>query len=228
MVALLSDIHGNLPALREVLSAADTLGCARFISLGDVTGYFAQPGECIEELRQRNVRSLLGNHDRYLTTGTSCPRSKTVSDLIVYQRSAVSADQLKYLSGLPLSIREAGCFFVHGGWTDYVDEYIYSVSESMLPGDDELYFSGHTHVQVLARFQKKTYCNPGSVGQPRDGDCRAAFAVLNGKDITLHRVEYDIDETVQAMKNAGFPARIYECLYQGAQIGGRIDTVVVE
>jgi predicted phosphodiesterase len=228
MIAIIADIHGNLPALRAVIAFAESKGCKKIISLGDVTGYYAQPGECIDFLREHNALNILGNHDEYLTKGTSCPRSKTVSDLIHYQRSVVTANQLKWLSTLPLSLHESKKSFVHGGWNDFVDEYLYRISESSLPGDESQYFSGHTHVQVLARFSNKTYCNPGSVGQPRDGDPRAAFAILNGNEITLQRVDYDIDETAYAMKAAGFPLRLYECLYRGAQIGGRVDKVILE
>jgi predicted phosphodiesterase len=228
MIAIVADIHGNLPALRAVIARAESKGCTGIISLGDVTGYYAQPGECIDALRKRNARSILGNHDQYLTTGKSCPRSKTVAGLIDYQRSAVTPDQLAYLAALPLSVHEDGNWFVHGGWHDAVDEYLYRISGPCFPGDTGNYFSGHTHVQVLARFSNKTYCNPGSVGQPRDGDPRAAFAVVNGSEIALERVEYDIDETAYAMKIAGFPRRLYECLYSGAQIGGRIDKVILE
>ena len=228
MIAIISDIHGNLPALRAVIACAEKKGCTRIISLGDVTGYYAQPGECIDILRNYNAINLLGNHDEYLITGQSCPRSKTVSDLIHYQHSVILPDQLEWLASAPTSRSEDDKFFVHGGWNNPVDEYLYTISESTLPADRGLYFSGHTHVQVLVHFSEKTYCNPGAVGQPRDGDPRAAFAVLNGNEITLHRVEYDIDETAFAMKKAGFPQRLYMNLYSGAQIGGRVDKITIE
>jgi diadenosine tetraphosphatase ApaH/serine/threonine PP2A family protein phosphatase len=228
MIAIVADIHGNLPALRAVIARADGKGCTEIICLGDVTGYYAQPGECIEALRCRGARAILGNHDWYLTSGTSCPRSKTVSGLIDYQRSMVTPDQLAWLKALPQTLRENGNWFVHGGWNDPIDEYLYTISALRLPGDRGAFFSAHTHVQTLARFSKKTYCNPGSVGQPRDGDPRAAFAIVGGDEILLERVEYDIDETAYAMDAAGFPRRLYECLYSGAQIGGRIDKVTIE
>lgn len=229
MMAIISDIHGNLPALRAVIACAAAKGCQKIISLGDVTGYYAQPGECIDVLRNYNAINLLGNHDEYLITGKSCPRSRTVSELIDYQRTVIFPDQLKWLASSPITGNEGDNFFVHGGWNNPVDEYLYTISESCLPVDDGFYFSGHTHVQALVRFsEKKIYCNPGAVGQPRDGDPRAAFAVLNGNEITLHRVEYDIDETAFAMKKAGFPEQLYMNLYNGAQIGGRIDKIAIE
>lgn len=227
MIAVLSDIHGNLPALKAVLAAAASYGCTRMISLGDVAGYYAQPGECIEELRAYDAINIMGNHDSYLLGRSNCPRSRRVAEIIEYQRKIVSEDHLKWLAKSLSTHREGGNFFAHGGWKDPMDQYLYKVSEGDLPPDAKNFMTGHTHVQVLFQFGERTYCNPGSVGQPRDGNPKAAFAILSGNDITLHRVEYDIDETAHAMRQAGFPAFYYENLYIGAQIGGRIDKVTV-
>ena len=95
------------------------------------------------------------------------------------------------------------------------------------PARCDCLFSGHTHVQALVDFGEKKYCNPGSVGQPRDGDPRTAYAIVDGVDIFLYRVSYDIDQTVFAMKQAGYDAFYYSNLYIGAQIGGRIDRIKV-
>jgi diadenosine tetraphosphatase ApaH/serine/threonine PP2A family protein phosphatase len=227
MIAIVSDIHGNLPALQAVLGKATSLGCTRFISLGDVVGYYAQPGECIDELRAYGAINIMGNHDYYLLSGEKCPRSKLVSDITDYHRTIVSTDQLDWLRNSLSTLIENGNYFTHGGWQDPLDQYLYKISSSLLPNEAVNMFSGHTHVQILVELGPQKYCNPGSVGQPRDGDSRAAFAVLTGNDISLHRVAYDINRTADAMKQAGYPAKYYENLYIGAQIGGRIDKVVV-
>lgn len=227
MIAILSDIHGNLPALEAVLAKVDALGCTRIISLGDIAGYYAQPGECIDLLAQRNVVNIMGNHDYYLVSGTGCPRSKLVAEITEYHRKIVTPEQVAWLARSPSHIIEGDRYFVHGGWKDPMDQYLYRVNMADLPSDACWFFSGHTHVQVLMDAQGKTYCNPGSVGQPRDGDPRAAFAVLNEDGIDLYRVEYDIDLAAFHMREAGFPQHCYENLYIGAQIGGRIDKVVL-
>lgn len=228
MIAVISDIHGNFPALRAVLAEADRLGCTRVISLGDVTGYYAEPEKCIDLLVERGAVQLLGNHDGYLVEGTGCPRSRLVSSLLEHQVRVVRADQIERLAGLTSQYEEGDACFVHGGWEDPRDQYLYRVSPEKLSGPWRFYFSGHTHVQVLADVGGKTYCNPGSVGQPRDGDPRAAFAVFDGIRIDLHRVAYDIDETAAAMRHAGYDEpRLWENLYIGAQIGGRIDKVEI-
>jgi len=227
MIAILSDVHGNLPALEAVLRDADSRGCSRIISLGDVVGYYAQPGECIDMLRKRCAINILGNHDSYLVHDTTCERSKLVAGIVDYHKKIVTSEQLNWLKkSLPLH-REGGNLFVHGGPDDPQDQYLYSVSQETIPRDVTYLFSGHTHVQALVEFEPKAFCNPGSVGQPRDGDCRAAYAILDGERISLHRVDYDIEQTASAMRDAGFESFCYENLHVGSQIGGRIDRINV-
>jgi len=226
MIAVISDIHGNLPALQAVLARIDEMGCQRIISLGDVVGYYAQPGECIDILRARGIVNILGNHDHYIVSGESCPRSKLVSDICDFQRGIILEDQRAWLGTSRRFIIEGAICFIHGGWQDPMDQYMYKVSTADFPPDVDILFAGHTHVQTLLSMSGKVFCNPGSVGQPRDGDCRAAFATISDGEIILHRVEYDIERTVSAMKQTGFPPKCYENLYLGSQIGGRVDKIV--
>ena len=229
MIAVVSDIHGNLPALQAVLAKIDELGCTRIISLGDVTGYYAQPSECLELLRERDAIQLLGNHDEYLVAGTACPRSKLVTELLQHQKKVVTPEQIEFMAGLESRYDDGDASFVHGGWRDPVDEYVYKIEPGRFPAPFRFFFSGHTHVQSRVPLDNgRLYCNPGSVGQPRDGDSRAGFAVFTGDDVKLHRVEYDIDAAAQAMRDAGFSEpRLWTNLYEGAQIGGRIDKVTI-
>ena len=225
MLAILSDIHGNLPALQAVVADAAAQGCTRYISLGDVAGYYAEPGACIDLLRDLGAPNVLGNHDSYITLDENCPRSRVVTQIINFQKTILSQEQVDWLKGSHAFIRDGDCLFVHGGPEDPRDQYLYTISRAHIPADVRLLFSGHTHVQVLADFGDQRYCNPGSVGQPRDGNCKAAYAILDDGQIRLRRVAYDIDRTARAMKNAGFEPFCYENLYNGAQIGGRVDSV---
>ena len=229
MIAVVSDIHGNLPALEAVLAKIDELGCKQIISLGDVTGYYAQPSECIDLLIEREATQLLGNHDKYLVDGSGCPRSRTVSGLLKHQERAVTTAQIDFLSRLESRHDQGNASYVHGGWRDPTDQYIYRVKEDLFPTSFQFFFSGHTHVQCrISLANDRVFCNPGSVGQPRDGDPRAAFAVFSGDSVELHRVNYDIDKTAKAMQDAGYTeARLWMNLYEGAQIGGRVDEITV-
>jgi predicted phosphodiesterase len=105
---------------------------------------------------------------------------------------------------------------VHGGWSDPIDEYLEPSQEYFARIDGEVFLSGHTHIQALHKFGMKVHCNPGSVGQPRDGDPRAAFAVYDG-DFRLYRVEYDMGRVFSMMKAAGFNDYYYGCLVTGAR-----------
>lgn len=227
MIAIISDVHGNLPALEAVMERIDALGCDRIISLGDVVGYYAQPGECIDLLRARQAINIMGNHDHYIVSGQGCPRSKLVSDIIDYQRTIILAEQVTWLATSMRFLTDGAIHFYHGGMLDPIDQYLYEVGPGDFPEGASVLFAGHTHVQALLELGGRRFCNPGSVGQPRDGDPRAAFATLAGDVIDLHRVEYDIDRTAFHMRKTGFPAKCYENLYIGAQIGGRIDKISV-
>jgi predicted phosphodiesterase len=227
MLAIISDVHANLAALEAVLADSRSRGCTNFISLGDVVGYGPQPAECIELLATLNVPNILGNHDSYITHNQNCSRSRVVSQIIEYQRSLLSSSQIEWLRNSHDSLIRDEMLFVHGGPDNLRDQYLYKVRPTTVPEGFQWLFSGHTHVQVFADFGYCSYCNPGSVGQPRDGDWRAAYATFDGEHVHLHRVEYDVDRTVRLMKDAGFEAFCYENLYKGTQIGGRIDSVSV-
>lgn len=113
---------------------------------------------------------------------------------------------------------------VHGGWINPLDEYV-RPSEKYFEGMESLFFvSGHSHVPCLWCGKVKKYCNPGSVGQPRDGDWRASFATWDGGSFEVHRVEYDVEATQRAMFEAGFAPFYFENLSKGTRIGGQIET----
>jgi predicted phosphodiesterase len=225
MLAILADIHGNFPALEAVLDRIDYLGCDRIVSLGDVAGYYAQPNECIQALRAREIPNLMGNHDHYLVTGAQCPRSRSANDCLDYQRSVVSRSNIEWLASSPLFRSFGEINMVHGGWQDPLDEYILAPEESYFedrPG--RIFLSGHTHIPAVCPFRDRTYANPGSVGQPRDGDPRAAFAILVDGQLRIERVAYDVEATGRAMQKAGFDSYYYRNLAAGTRIGAVPET----
>ncbi|MEG1625780.1 metallophosphoesterase family protein [Pseudomonas sp.] len=225
MIGIISDIHGNYSALRTVLAKLDELGVEQIICLGDTAGYYSQVNECCEALRERQIFCVMGNHDWYLAKHERCPRSNSANACLDYQQRVITAQNLAWLDSLVERSVLQGLSIVHGGWTDPLDEYVRPDQAyfAALPG--RYFASGHTHVQYLWSGEGKFYCNPGSVGQPRDGDPRAGFATWDGKAFHLHRAQYDIAETQQAMAEAGFTPYFYENLDHGTQIGGRISTI---
>ena len=218
--AVISDVHGNFPALKAVLADIDTRGIQRIISLGDVAGYYCMVNECVKALQDRGLINIMGNHDFYLLTGTSCPRSGSANDCLGVQRKVINRESLLWLSSSLKYFDQDGCSFRHGGWNDDLDEYVDNKKITELwEKPFKFFFSGHTHIQRSEKSTGKLYCNPGSVGQPRDGDSRAAYAIIQDGRVYLHRVEYDIEQIVQAMQACGLNDYYTAGLYTGQSIG---------
>ena len=217
MIAIISDIHGNYEALKEVLSKTDEMKISEIFCLGDVIGYYSQVNECCDELRKRNVKCVMGNHDWYMTADSFCPRSRSVNDCLAYQRKIISEENKKWISTFPIIRKEYGISMVHGGWANPIDEYLEPTEEYFKRLNGKFFSSGHCHIQRKENFNGKIYCNPGSVGQPRDNDNRAAFATFDGKDFQLYRVEYDIKKVGELMEKTGFNPYYYGCLNDGSK-----------
>lgn len=215
--AFVSDIHGNYEALKAVLAKIDQLGIANVVCAGDIVGYYSQVNECCDELRARCIPSVMGNHDWYMAGSGFCLRSKSVNDCLAYQRRVISQDNLAWLKTLPIQMQVGDIQLVHGGWSDPIDEYLKPSQQYFDRLEGKIFVTGHTHLQSLQHFADKIYCNPGSVGQPRDGDPNAAFGVYNGSDFELYRVEYDMQKVFDLMAAAGFNAYYYGGLKTGAR-----------
>ena len=222
MIGIISDIHGNYEALKSVLKYLDEQRINEIYCLGDVVGYYTQVNECCDELRQRKVKCIMGNHDWYMVMDSFCPRSKSVNDCLQYQRKVISKKNKEWLAAFPLYYNFQNIRMVHGGWTNPIDEYLEPNEEYFEKMPEGIYFSGHSHIQKLFIREGHIYCNPGSVGQPRDGKNTAAFAVLDGDKVELHRVPYDISKVAMLMEEKGFSGYYYECLTVGAKTLGYV------
>lgn len=227
MIGLISDIHGNAVALRAVLSELDALGIQHIICLGDIAGYGPQVNECCQILISRSIPTLIGNHDFYLAFNEPCPRSTSANICLDYQHRIIKPEYKRWLGQNPKYLDlQPDIRMVHGGWNNPIDEYLYELRPSYFERlEGRHFFSGHTHVQGFWRLGSKTYCNPGSVGQPRDGNPHAAFATLDGDRVNLHRTPYDIDEIANASRQAGYNERLFENLYKGTRVGGKVSSV---
>ena len=193
------------------------MGIETIYCLGDVVGYYSEVNECCDALRKRGIPCVMGNHDWYMYAQSFCPRSNSVNDCLVYQRKVITEENFNWVRSFPMIRREHGICMVHGGWTNPIDEYLEPTADYFDNVEGRFFVSGHTHVQMVCHFESKIYCNPGSVGQPRDNDPRAAFATFDGKDFALFRVEYDIDRVGTLMEEAGFSGYYYGNLKSGAK-----------
>ncbi len=237
---IVADIHANLAAFEAVLAdmgPVDALWC-----LGDLVGYGPAPNECIELLRRRNHLCVVGNHDMAaigrMDTSNFNPVAARAAD---WTARALTDRSRDYLAALPERVAVEPFTLVHGSPRVPVWEYITGES-SAAPSFD--YFQtqgclvGHTHIPSLYvqdpstgrvlgrvpgpgdRFQldgQRLIANPGGVGQPRDGDPTAAYALYDADTRTLEwrRVPYAIDVTQQRMRKEGLPARLIERLAYG-------------
>lgn len=238
--AIISDIHSNLPALRVVLDRIDSIGVDKIICLGDIVGYNANPNECTQLIRDRCIASVIGNHEtRACGTASARNFNPAAKKAIEWTREVLTADNLAFLGSLPLTMDLGeGTLAFHGRLGD-VDTYIHSETQAKyvleeLPGSTEVAFFGHTHLprvygqrsglifdatsgKVRIELGERILVNPGSVGQPRDHDKRAAFLFYDesGRELTFERVEYPVEETAKEIISAGLPSSLAERLLVG-------------
>jgi predicted phosphodiesterase len=239
-VAVISDIHSNLPALEAVLSDIGQSDPDQVWCLGDVVGYGAQPDECTRLIEEVVEVCLAGNHDlvvsgeldvRYFAMSAGAAARWTLKK--------VQPSTRDFLAGLAPLGQTAGVGLYHASPRDPVWEYVLSISqagECLDVQQQRVCLIGHSHVACyfarnggetigeqaldgaqLAMSEGEWLVNPGSVGQPRDGDPRAAYLMLDTDTwaATFHRVEYSIDDAAKAIIDAGLPKSLAERLYQG-------------
>ncbi|HZW04214.1 MAG TPA: metallophosphoesterase family protein [Anaerolineaceae bacterium] len=230
-VLIISDIHANRTALEAVLEdagAVDAVWC-----LGDLVGYGPDPNECIDRVRQLpNLVCLLGNHDAaalgQLDLG-SFNREAQVS--MQYMQRTLTRESLEFLAGLPEMEVIEPVTLAHGSPRNPIWEYlldIYTVAANFKSFHTRLCFVGHTHIQIVydqddqgqvtwrvpdanepIYLIRRSILNPGSVGQPRDHDPRAAYAIFDSETMIWEprRVRYDIDAVQERIRQAGLPVR---------------------
>jgi putative phosphoesterase len=216
-LGVISDVHGNRVALDAVfdeMPAVDRLVCA-----GDVVGYNPWPAECVTAIRERSVPTVMGNHDRAVASDSAFGFNSMAQAGVEYAREHLGESALAWLADLPdeRMLLDGRVKVVHGH-PDDPDHYTYPAefAPDLLDGED-LLVMGHTHVQHHAVFDEGIVLNPGSVGQPRDGNPDAAFAVvdLDAGEVDEHRVAYDIDRVADEIDAAGLPTRLGQRLYKG-------------
>ena len=220
-VALLSDIHANLVALEAVL--ADLPSVEAIWVMGDTVGYGPDPADTLALLRERGATLVAGNHDRAVATGQGLELFNSAARAAaVRHRAWLAAADRDALAALPLTLEPAdGYAICHGSPRDPLWEYVFDARTAAFAMAGMVATRccvGHTHVPATFRTRHgKVMINPGSVGQPRDGDPRAAYALLDpaGETVDFRRVEYDIDETQRRMRDRKLPGMLADRLSFG-------------
>jgi len=235
---ILGDIHANLDALEVVLEHLDHESPDQIICVGDVVGYAACPRECIAIIRERNILTVAGNHDCAAVEKTTIEYfNPDARDAILWTRDQLSPEDKDFLQSLPLTADIDELTLVHSTLHapelfDYI-QTVYDAFLSLQALRNRVCFMGHSHVpitffddkpisyfmepEILLAESEKILVNVGSVGQPRDQDPRAAYAVYDTelKTIWIHRVEYDIDRAAQRIWSANLPRMNGERLAMG-------------
>jgi predicted phosphodiesterase len=197
LIALIYDVHGNLPALEAVLEDAREAGAERFLLGGDYALFGAWPAETVARLRDLDADWIRGNGERWTANPSHAPDDPVVQGAIAASREALGEETVAELAALPESHTQGDCLFVHGSPSSDVRSFLPDPAPDepeLLAGvtADRLVF-GHTHLQFRRRATRGIeLLNPGSVGMPFDGDPRAGYALIGDDgEIEARRVLYD-------------------------------------
>jgi predicted phosphodiesterase len=245
-LALISDIHANVPALEAVLNDADGQNVDALYQLGDLVGYGPWPNEVVDTLRRRGVQGIAGNYDSTVATGykhCGCryedARQEELSHLSFAWTLEHTTEEVKrYLAALPfrLDVRPFGghqsgptITLLHGNHalnTVYVtedrsDDFLAKMSGGVGAREGDVIAFGHTHKPWHRVVGGVHFVNTGSVGRPKDGDWRAGYVLLrvdaNRVDVEFRRVNYDVDRAAEAIQASTLPDEFAEYLRTGGR-----------
>jgi diadenosine tetraphosphatase ApaH/serine/threonine PP2A family protein phosphatase len=236
--AIFGDIHANWEALTAVMADAQELECTHYVCLGDIVGYNANPSECLDYVRALNCPVVKGNHDEEATKERALDELNPLAEsALLWTRQRLTEDQKQWLRELKLVRQVRDFTIVHatldspGSWA-YISNR-FDAMASFSYQFTQLCFYGHTHspriyekddtVRCLRdtdmQFRKgvKYFINVGSVGQPRDGDWRASYAVydVEQQEISIRRLEYDIRTAQEKIRDSGLPPVLADRLAVG-------------
>ncbi len=231
-IAVVSDIHANIHALRTVLEKIDEMGVDEIICAGDTAGYYTRINETIDLVKKKIRYHCLGNHDFGIVEfcGITQPRfNRFARQALRFQKDKITRENIEWLAQLPIRFllrwKEKTIYLVHGhpikpfeylmGYNE--DRTKELVRDAIEDADAHYLVAGHTHVPFIHKENGKAYLNPGSVGQPRDKNPKASFAVLDlGKgSAETYRVAYDIDAVKNDVEEHGLPKYLWERLEKG-------------
>lgn len=232
-LAIISDIHGNLDALTAVLADAAAQECSDIICLGDVVGYGPEPALCVRLIRQHCETVVMGNHENMALSLlqddlADCEQGAGLWGSIALCQQELTGDDKQWMGLLPLSVRSGEMTFVHASLHlsarfDYID-CEEGARENFAAQESFISFHGHTHVPLIwEKMGRELVCHVpeadssrlspsrlyavcvGSVGQPRDGDPRASYAIYEpaARRLTIRRVEYDIARALKRFRERG-------------------------
>lgn len=229
-ILVLADIHSNWPALAAIQEPFDAC-----LFVGDLVDYGTDPVPCVDWIRRRAAVSVRGNHDHAVAQRIPVVKTSGLHRLAAATRplhwKLLTPLHMKFLTRLPVTrkvtIDEKRFYLVHATPRDPFDEYLRddksAWSERLKGIEADFILVGHTHIPFTLQLNESMVINPGSVGQPRDGDPRAAYAIIDNGKVELRRVKYDIDATLKHMRESGVDSETIELAASVLQTGGQFD-----
>ena len=226
-ILILADIHGNWPALQALNEPCDVCLC-----LGDLVDYGPEPAACVEWVRKNAAVTVRGNHDHGVAQNVEVQGVGGFKFLTGVTRrptvAALTPDQRRYLADLPtsrmLTLGGKRFLLVHATPRDPMDEYAppdVAFWERRLQNvEADVICVGHTHQPYVLEVGDKLVINPGSIGQPRDGDPRASYAVIEDYKVELKRQEYPVADTLRVIQESSLPAEARDTLAAVLRSGG--------
>lgn len=216
-IGIISDVHSNQTALEAVLT--DMPEVEKIVSLGDVIGYGPRPKETAETVRQLSDISIRGNHEHYLENPIECKGNNGAYKGIKHAQSKLNDDLIRWLTSTPMRHKVSNKLKIAHGHPSEQNPYRYirehnvrSLVSRLKDAEYTILAVGHSHIQFKRDLRKShdgagIVVNPGSVGQPRDNDPRAGYAIVDTDpiDVSLHRVEYDVENTIRQVENSPLP-----------------------
>lgn len=220
-IALISDIHGNLPALEAVLEILDKHNPDIWLCLGDLVGYGPQPSECVQIIMDRKIPTIMGNHDAGVANKLTLKHFREPNrKLIEMSQSLLTKEQLDWLGKLPYTLTDTSNWIASHATPLDPEKWVYldsAIRARIVLNEIEypLCFVGHTHVPALVSSQignfkftkgNKHLINPGSVGQSRDNDYRASCAIVDTDNWNYEniRVAYNRESVLARLTDLGF------------------------
>ncbi|MCX7911136.1 MAG: metallophosphatase family protein, partial [Endomicrobia bacterium] len=217
MIAIISDIHSNFEALNAVIDDFKNYSITEIFCCGDIVGYGPNPNECIEILKNKNILSVIGNHDAAIIDEVNLDWfNKDAKEAILINKKIISQENLKYIKTLPRYIIKNELLLVHGSPRDPIYEYLLTpnfLEINIKHMKQKICFCGHTHIPLIyskssdekskiyypknnfsikLEKDKKYIINVGSIGQPRDLDNKACYVIFDDENYILHfkRIDY--------------------------------------
>ncbi len=239
LIALISDIHGNLPALEAAVADAQAHGASRLICAGDMTGYGPFPDEVCRFLEERRIPAIIGNYDRKVIeaakrgASAAARMKKKKRKILLWTAAHLSKQSRRYLAGLPEHIARrlpggTKLLIVHGSPISMEDTIYSSITgrglQTKLGGArPDIFVCGHTHIPFVKRVGGVLVVNCGSAGNPVDGDPRPAYALLQAEAGAaprgrIVRFDYDRDRTIAALGKEALPKALQKDFAEGSKM----------